>query len=279
MAARSSNNNNPAIASDYHRLRDDSNMQLHHGSASRQEQHGYMGHPQQPGPYPLHLVGAPQDLRQQQRESPPGGAFLLPSGGGGGGGGSGARGGAVGTNAGMMSAPSAAAPPAAREGYADVAVARQCEREGCNVQPSYGKVWKKVRGRTRTKTTYSELGLFFLLGVVFVSQKDDLVCDVLIDVLFRVLLRLLRLSELGSSVQSITWMRQHLPLSLHLQHDVHIVFVPFHPFSTPTLHILRARSCLPPTFLPHIRESLYSLKTISEIIDSGVSIQTHHSEW
>lgn len=37
------------------------------------------------------------------------------------------------------------APPSrAREAYADVAVARQCEREGCNVQPSYGKVWKKV---------------------------------------------------------------------------------------------------------------------------------------
>ena len=29
--------------------------------------------------------------------------------------------------------------------YPDVAVARQCEREGCSVQPSYGKVWKKVR--------------------------------------------------------------------------------------------------------------------------------------
>lgn len=30
-------------------------------------------------------------------------------------------------------------------GYTEMAVARQCEREGCNVQPSYGIAWKKVR--------------------------------------------------------------------------------------------------------------------------------------
>lgn len=78
----------------------------------------------------------------RQRESGAAGA-LLHSGAGGGGGSGGSRS----SNMGMMSASSSAS--SGREGYPDVAVARQCEREGCSVQPSYGKIWKKVRSGHR----------------------------------------------------------------------------------------------------------------------------------
>lgn len=117
-------------------------------------------------PYPMHSFPGPQSSAAAAgiaraaaaaagiaRDSlgPSAGGFLHPGGdGGGGGGGVGpARhlGSSSSSNMGVMSAtssPPARAPPSRREGYADVAVARQCEREGCSVQPSYGKVWKKV---------------------------------------------------------------------------------------------------------------------------------------
>lgn len=150
MATRSSISNNTPSTIDYHRgVR--GVMQVHLGNTTgRQEHHGYpLGH-SQAGPYPLHMPGVPGGIDVRQRESGPAGAFLhsggVSGGGGGGGGGSAGnvavRGAAVG-NMGMMSATTSTI-PTAREGYADVAVARQCEREGCNVQPSYGKVWKKV---------------------------------------------------------------------------------------------------------------------------------------
>ena len=159
MAARSSSNSNPTSQSEYHRsLRGE--MQLHHGSSGatgrqdqqqqqqQQQQRGYpLGHSQQAagGPYPMHFMGAPGagaiDLRQQRESGVAGGAYLHPRSGdmvraaaaaAAGNMGGGLPGGASGARSG-------------RDGYADVAVARQCEREDCTVQPSYGKVWKKVR--------------------------------------------------------------------------------------------------------------------------------------
>lgn len=136
MAARSQDMiaSNQLSTDDYHRsLRSD--MQLHDP-----HRHPYpIGHSQSTGPYPLHLPGVPGAIDMRQRESGAAGA-LLHSGAGGGGGSGGSR---SSNNMGMMSASSSTS--SGREGYPDVAVARQCEREGCSVQPSYGKIWKKVR--------------------------------------------------------------------------------------------------------------------------------------
>ena len=55
-------------------------------------------------------------------------------------------------NMGAVSMPAAtSAARTGRDGYADAAVARQCEREDCTVQPSYGKVWKKVSPQESSK--------------------------------------------------------------------------------------------------------------------------------
>lgn len=134
-------------AQEYHRSRE---MQLHHAPTGRPDQHGYsLGHSHQTGPYPMHSFSGPPsssvaggiDVRSA-RDSGSTGGFLHP--GTSGDGGEAVR--ALGNNMGVMSAasPPSAPPTSRRDGYPDVAVARQCEREGCNVQPSYGKVWKKV---------------------------------------------------------------------------------------------------------------------------------------
>lgn len=101
----------------------------------------------QSGPYPMHSFSGPPSTAppgNSAREIGSTGGFLHP---GDGVGSEAAR--HLGGGMGVMSASSSPPPPAPlsssrREGYPDVAVARQCEREGCNVQPSYGKVWKKV---------------------------------------------------------------------------------------------------------------------------------------
>lgn len=162
MAARSSAAATTTAHQEYHRSRE---MQLHHAAATgRPDQHGYsLGHPHQSGPYPMHSFSGPPsssvaggiDVRSA-RDSGSTGGFLHP--GTSGDGGEAVR--ALGNNMGVMSAPAppSAPPTSRREGYPDVAVARQCEREGCNVQPSYGKVWKKVsrceinRGAHKNKT-------------------------------------------------------------------------------------------------------------------------------
>ncbi|CAM9649027.1 unnamed protein product, partial [Ectocarpus sp. 4 AP-2014] len=132
-------------------------MQLHHAATGRPDQHGYsLGHSHQTGPYPMHSFSGPPsssvaggiDVRSA-RDSGSTGVFLHP--GTSGDGGEAVR--ALGNNMGVMSAasPPSAPPTSRRDGYPDVAVARQCEREGCNVQPSYGKVWKKPRFCARHK--------------------------------------------------------------------------------------------------------------------------------
>lgn len=83
----------------------------------------------------MHFSGALGAIDVRQREAGSTGTFLHP-------GGDNIARTSPGSNMGAM--PASTSARASREGYADVAVARQCEREGCNVQPSYGKVWKKV---------------------------------------------------------------------------------------------------------------------------------------
>lgn len=93
----------------------------------------------------MHFMGAPGAIDMRQRDSGTAGAAYLQH----------PRGGdmaraaaAAAGNMGAVSMPAAtSAARTGRDGYADVAVARQCEREDCTVQPSYGKVWKKVRAR------------------------------------------------------------------------------------------------------------------------------------
>lgn len=108
------------------------------------DRHGYS---QQSGPYPTSFSGPPGSVAGgndvHARDST--GGFLLHPGDSSSNSVARALAGS-GSNMGSATSPPPAPPLSSRsrEGYPDVAVARQCEREGCNVQPSYGKVWKKV---------------------------------------------------------------------------------------------------------------------------------------
>lgn len=110
-----------------------------HMQATGRGDHGYPVNHAQAGPYPLRATSALGDLGLRQYESGATGAFLLSGGDRGSSDGMGAMGSASRTAAGSRSSSNA------RDGsYVEMAVARQCEREDCTVQPSYGVAWKKV---------------------------------------------------------------------------------------------------------------------------------------
>lgn len=111
---------------------DRSKRQRVHMQVTGRGEHGYPVNHASGGPYPLHTTGTLDSLGLRQHESGGTVAFLHPGR---------ERAGGMG----MMGAATTTPGSTTRDsGYTEMAVARQCEREGCNVQPSYGIAWKKV---------------------------------------------------------------------------------------------------------------------------------------
>lgn len=112
---------------------DRSKRQRVHMQVTGRGEHGYPVNHTPGGPYPVHTTGTLGGLSLRQHQSGETSAFLHPGR---------ERGGGMGV---MGPATTAAGSTTRSSSYTEMAVARQCEREGCNVQPSYGIAWKKVR--------------------------------------------------------------------------------------------------------------------------------------